>query len=151
MDVLSLHDIAGDLRAGALGGGRGEEAHVDVLVLHELLEGRQDVALDQLLALGRALGRTGAAFLLELRQGSRAVVGDAAEDVNQDSVGLGDVEADVRNGVADELLENGEDGAGEDWEGERRGKSLVTKLAKSLEVCFLKCRLTDTAKQVVIL
>lgn len=109
MDVLSLHDIAGGLRAGALGGGRGEEAHVDVLVLHELLEGRQDVALDELLALGRALGGAGAAFLLELCEGSRTVVGDAAEDVNQDGVRLGDVEADVGNGVADELLENGED------------------------------------------
>ena len=73
------------------------------------LAGAGVLTLDLGHKVGRALGGAGAAFLIELCEGSRTVVGDAAEDVNQDGVRLGDVEADVGDGVADELLENGED------------------------------------------
>lgn len=126
VDVLSLHRIAGStLGAGALGRSGCEEADVDVLVLHELLELRQHVGLDELLALRRALGAGGAAVLLQLDERRGAVVGDAAQDVDEDGVGLGDVEADVGNGVADELLENGEDRASDNGEGESGGESLL--------------------------
>ena len=54
-----------------------------------------------------------------------AGVRQALEDVDEDGVGFGDVEADVGDGVADELGEDGEDGAGEDLEGEGGGEGLL--------------------------
>jgi len=65
VDILSLHRIAGGtFAAGALCGGRGEEADVDILVLNKLLELRKNLRLDELLALGRALGVGSFAVLL---------------------------------------------------------------------------------------
>jgi hypothetical protein len=45
-------------------------------------------------------------------------VREAFEDINEDGVGFGDVEADVGDLVGDEGVQDGEDGAGEDGEGE---------------------------------
>ena len=65
VDILSLHRITGGaFAAGTLCGGGGEEAHVDVLVLDQLLELWQDLGLDELLALDRALGVGSLAVLL---------------------------------------------------------------------------------------
>jgi len=65
VDILSLHRVAGGtFAAGALCGGRGEEADVDVLVLNQLLKLWQDLRLDELLTLGRAFGVGSFAFLL---------------------------------------------------------------------------------------
>ena len=65
VDILSLHRITGGaFAAGTLCGGRGEEAHVDVLVLDQLLELWQNLRLNELLALDRALGVGSLAVLL---------------------------------------------------------------------------------------
>ena len=65
VNILSLHRIAGGtFAASALCGGRGEEADVDVLVLNQLLELWQDLRLNELLALDRALGVGSFAALL---------------------------------------------------------------------------------------
>lgn len=83
VDILRLHRVASALAVGALGSGRGEEANIDILVLHQLLKRRQDIALDELLALGRALSRGSASFLLELNKSRSTVVRDSAKDVNE--------------------------------------------------------------------
>ena len=65
VDILSLHRITGGtFAAGTLCGGRSEEAHVNVLVLDQLLELWQDLRLDELLALDGALGIGSFAVLL---------------------------------------------------------------------------------------
>jgi hypothetical protein len=66
VNILGLHRITrGTLAVCALGGGGGEESDVDVVVLHQLFELREDVGLDELLALRRALCGGGATVLLE--------------------------------------------------------------------------------------
>jgi len=65
VDILSLHRIAGGtFAAGALCGGRGEEADVDILVLDQLLKLWQNLRLDELLALDGALSVGSLAVLL---------------------------------------------------------------------------------------
>lgn len=87
VDVLSLHRINGStLAASALGGGRGEEANVNILVLDQLLELRQDLRLNKLLTLGGALSVGSSAVLLQLAESREAIVRNAAKDVNEDGV-----------------------------------------------------------------
>ena len=121
-DILSLHGIALamglSLMVGpALGRRSSEESDIDVLVLAQFLERRHDLATDELLALGCALRGWGWGGGFQLTEG-RAFVRQPLEDVDQDGVGLGDVEADVGDRVLDETVQDGEDGAGEDGEGE---------------------------------
>ena len=112
-DVLSLHSIPRALEATSLCRGAGKEPHVHVVVLHQLLQWRQHLVPYQLLAtLGSLRGR-GRAGVLERDEGRCVVVGHTAEDIDEDRIGLGDVEPDVGNWVADELGEDGEDGARE--------------------------------------
>lgn len=56
--------------------------------------------------------------LLQRSDRAGLVVWKAFENVDEYSVGLGDVEADVWNWVGDELLQDREDGLGDDGEGE---------------------------------
>jgi hypothetical protein len=131
VNILGLHRItSGTLAVRALGGGGGEESDIDIVVLHQLLELRKDVGLDELLALGRALCGGGATVLLELAKGRGLVVGKFAQDINDDGVRFGHVEADVGDGIVDELLEDREDGACDDREGERRCKGLADRVSR---------------------
>lgn len=149
----------------ALGGRSGEESDVDILILAQFLQRGHDLASDELLALGCALCRWGWGGGFQLAEG-RAFVRQPLEDVDQDGVGLGDVEADVGDRVLDEAVQDGENGAGEDGEGEGWGEGLNDfKLARKSK-CFAtsphevsfhsgskkgaKCQLTETAKQVVM-
>lgn len=119
----------------ALGGRRSEESDIDILILAQFLQRGHNLATDELLAFGRALGRRGWGSGFQLAEG-RIFVGQPLEDVDQDGVGLGDVEADVGDRVLDEAMQNGEDGAGEDGEGEGWGEGLVdcqlVRMSKSL-------------------
>jgi hypothetical protein len=64
----------------------------------------------------------GFVFFFELHdRGVRRRVGKTLEDVDEDGVGFGDVEADVGDLVGDQRREDGEDGGGEDAEGEGWG------------------------------
>ena len=118
-DHLGLH---GAIRP-RLGGLGGEIPHVHVVVLRELLQLRHDFLLDELLAFGAA-GKVGGAFLLHAGNGGRIGLGQALEDVDKHGVGLGDVEADVGDGVGDESAEDGKDGAREHGEGQGGGEDL---------------------------
>lgn len=87
VDVLSLHRINGStFAAGALGGGRGEEADINILVLDQLLELWQDLRLNELLALRGAFGVGSPAVLLQLTECREAIVRDAAQDVDKNGV-----------------------------------------------------------------
>jgi hypothetical protein len=87
VNVLSLHRITrGTLAVRALGGGGGEESDIDVVVLHQLLKLREDVGLDELLTLGGALCASGATVLLQLAERRGLVVGELAQDVDNDGV-----------------------------------------------------------------
>lgn len=134
VNILGLHRITrGTLAVCALGGGGGEESDVDVVVLHQLFELREDVGLDELLALGRALCGGGATVLLEQAEGRGLVVGKFAQDIDNDGVRFGDIEADVGNRVVDELLEDGEDSTCDDRKGERRCKGLEDGVSRVQE------------------
>lgn len=54
----------------------------------------------------------------------RGLVRQALEYVNEDGVGFGHVETNVRDRIGDELFENRQDGGGEDWKREGRCESL---------------------------
>ena len=62
------------------------------------------------------------AGFLEVEDGSFG--GEAFEDVDEDGVGFGDVEADVGDVVGDEGVHHGEDGAFDDLEVYGRGECL---------------------------
>jgi hypothetical protein len=72
-------------------GSSSEIADINIIILLQLLQARQNILLDQILGLGRwsnsLLG------LFHLDQG--LVLRQAAQSINQDGVGLGDVETDV--------------------------------------------------------
>lgn len=110
--LLRLHSIRPTLRRR-----RGEESHIHVSVLLQLLERGHYLSSDNFFALRGAGSGASAAGFLQVHEG-RVVVRKAFEDVDQDGVGFGDVEADVGDGVFDELMQDGEDGAGECGEGE---------------------------------
>lgn len=131
VNILGLHRITrGTLAVRTLGRGGSEESDIDILVLHQLLQLRQDIGLDELLTLGRALCASGATILLQLAKGRGLVVGKFAQDIDNDSVRFGDVEADVGNGVADKLLEDGQNGTCNDRERKSRCKGLVDRVSR---------------------
>lgn len=122
-DLLSLHRVAPALtRRG------GKEPYIDVVVLHQLGERWHDVLLYELLALSAA-AEISAAHFLHARE-RRGFVRHALEDVDENGVGFGHVEADVGDGVFDELAKDGNDGASEHGDGKGGCKSLRDVLFK---------------------
>ena len=108
----------------ALGGRGSEESDIDILILAQFLQRGHNLATDELLPLGCALRGWGWGGGFQLAEG-RAFVRQPLEDVDQDGVGLGDVEADVGDRVLDETMQDGEDGAGENGKGEGWGEGLI--------------------------
>ena len=146
--LLSLHRT---IRPG-LARRRRKETYIHIIILHQLLQRGHNLIADQLLALLRS--REGSLVVLFQRDDGSVGggVGEALEDVDEDGVGFGDVEADVGDLVGDEGGEDGEDGVGEDGEGEGWGEGLelnVSKLYWGMRF-QMGWRRTETAKQVVI-
>lgn len=124
-DFKDLDQVAGSRRRlhGLLlvtARGRGEVSDVNIIILLELLQARQDSLLDEILALGR--GSDSFLGLLHLNQG---LVGrEATQGVDENGVGLGDIESDVGDFVGDQSVQDGNDGAFNDIKGNNRGESL---------------------------
>lgn len=123
---------------------RSKVADIDVVILLQFLQTRQDLLLDQVLALGRGGDRLSG--LLDLDQS--LVLRQAAQGVDQNGIGLGDVETNVGDFICHQAVQNGNNGAFDNVERNNGGEGLV-----SLECFDRKGKTsirTETAKHVVI-
>lgn len=100
--------------------GGGEVSDVNIVILLQLLQAWQNSLLNEILALGRR--GDSLARLLDLNQG---LIGrETAQGVDENGVGLGDVEADIGDFVRDKSVQDGNDGAFDNIKSNNRGKSL---------------------------
>jgi hypothetical protein len=100
--------------------GRGEVSDINIVIFLQLLQAGHDSLLDEFLALrrrGDSLSR-----LLHLDQG--LVLWKTAQGIDENSVRLGNVESNVGDFVGDQSIQDGDDGAFNDIEGNNRSESL---------------------------
>lgn len=111
----SLHDL---VLVAARGGSK--VSHINIIVLLQLLQVRQDSLLDEILALWR--GGRGLSGLLHL---SKCLVRwQTTQCIDQNGIRLGNIEANVRNLICDQPVQDGKNGAFNDIKCNDRGKSL---------------------------
>lgn len=110
-DLLGLHGVL-SVRPG-LAGCRREKSYINIIIRHKLLQRRHDLVSDDLLTTCAA-GEICRSLLLHLYDGGRIRIRQALEDIDEDSVRFGDVEADVGNGVRNQRLKDGKNRPGYD-------------------------------------
>lgn len=91
---------------------RSEVSHINIVILLQLFQTGQDSLLDNVLALGG--WGSGLSRLLDLSQ--RLVRRQTAQGIDEDGIRLGNVEADVRDLVCHQSIQNGKNGAVNDIE-----------------------------------
>lgn len=109
-------------------GSGSEIADINIIILLQLLQAGQNFLLDQLLGLGRRGNSPLRLFNLD----QSLILWKAAQSVNQDGIGLGDVEADVRDLVCHKSVQDGEEGAFNDIERDNGGEGLETSVYQRL-------------------
>lgn len=109
-DLLGLHGVL-SVRPG-LAGCRREKSYINVIIRHKLLQRRHDLVSNNLLA-ACAAGKICRSLLLHLYNGGRIRIRQALEDIDEDSVRFGDVEADIGDRIRNQGLKDGKDRPGD--------------------------------------
>lgn len=135
----SLHDLV--LVAAR---SRSKVSHVNIVILLQFLQTRQDPLLDDVLALRR--GSRSLSRLLHL--GQCLVRRQTTQRIDQNGIGLGDIEANVRNLICNQSIQDGKNGVFNDIECNNRGKSLEQLVCTMHKTRPTK--LTEMAKHVVM-
>lgn len=101
-------------------GSGSEIANINIIILLQLLQAGQNFLLDQVLGLGR--GSNSLLGLFHLDQS--LVLRQAAQSINQNGIGLGNIESDVGDLVCYKSVQNGKDGGFDDIKSDNGGECL---------------------------